>query len=216
MRWNNPRTRRCVYSLIVGLAGLALAAAANAAVVSAPITNGPCLAPSGSYCAVFRSYVSGTFVVDGFALRDDEIVAEGTVQDGSFFQLFPSLFGATFPEGTPLSLPVTDLEASCSSGVVTLTLQGSEPPDPEHGIYEPEPAVLFFDITYQPPGSPVVTASIAVGLLPTTATVNPARGLTCSLANLTSVPASSSGEVSVLNAMLGGGQELGRQLARLR
>ena len=200
MRWSNL----CVLSLVIGLAGLALAATVNAAVISAPVTNGPCLAPSGSYCAIFRSYVSGTFVVDSFALEDDQIVAEGAVQAGSFFQFFPSLFGATFPEGTPLSLPVTDLQASCSSDVVMLTLQGSEPPDPEHGIFEPVPAVLFFDITYQPPGSPIVTAPIAVGLLPTTATVTTVRGRACSLAHLTSIPGAKSGEVAVLNALLRG------------
>jgi hypothetical protein len=202
MRWIDPKLKRCLCSLTITLAGLALATSANAGVVSAPITNGPCLAPSGSYCAVYRPYVSGTFVVDHFALQDGEIVAEGTVQDGSFFQYYPSLFGATFPEGTPLSLPVADLQASCSSGVVTLTLQGSDLPDPTHGIYEPAPAVFFFDVAYQPPGSPIVIAPIAVGLLPATATVTTERGLACSLANLTSIPGARHGEVAVLNALL--------------
>ena len=202
MGWMKRKRRRCGWPLVAVLAALfAWCSAANAAVVDAPVTNGPCLVPSGSYCALFRPYVSGTFVVESFALSDDTIVAEGSVQDGTFFEFFPSLFGATFPDGAPLTLPVTEIVSSCSSGAVTLTMQGSEAPDPAHGSHEPLPAVLFFDVNYQPPDSAVSTMPISVGLLPTSATFTTVRGLACSLAKLASKPVEPA-EVAHLNAVL--------------
>jgi hypothetical protein len=196
------RLTRTRLGLIVAALALITAGAALAVPISAPVTNGQCLAPSPSYC-LLRPAFSGTFSIQHFALSGSQIVAQGVVVNGSFY-VFPYSFssGTTFPSAAPLTLPVVSISASCSSPTATLTLKGSEPPPSTLNPYEPLPAVFFFDVSYQFPNNPPATATVGVGLLPTTATVQGNRVLQCALARLSAIPQAKAGVVAVLNALL--------------
>lgn len=196
------RLTRTRVALILAALALMTAGAALAVPISAPVTNGPCLPPSPSYC-VLRTAVSGTFSIQHFALSDGQIVAQGVVVNGSFYVYPYSLSSTTtFPSAAPLTLPVVAIDASCSSPTATLTLKGSEPPPSPLSTYEPWPPVFFFEVAYQFPDNPPATATVGVGLMPTTATIQGNRALQCALARLTSIPQAKAGVVAVLNSLL--------------
>jgi hypothetical protein len=196
------RTIRGSLAFLVAAIALAVASTALAVPITAPVTNGDCLAPSGLYCVV-RTQVSGTFSIQRFALRDGQIVAEGVVVNATY-KVFPySYFSTTiFPSAAPLTLPVVGISASCSSSTATLTLKGSEPPPSALNLYEPFPDIFVFEISYQFPNEPRGTTTDRVGLLPTTATVDGNRGLVCALSRLAPIPQAKRGVVAVLNALL--------------
>jgi hypothetical protein len=182
-----------VSALTLGGLGAPASASAQRPTVewsTAAITNGPCLAPSPSYCAFFRTYVNGTFSVTGFRAEGGQLLAEG-LASGSFYH---DLVGLTAFSDVPVTLPVSEITATCQTAV--LTLQGSDPPDPANGVYEPLPEVLTFSYP-----SPAGDLTISVGLLPTTLTATSSSVGLCRLA--TAVRSQNSNAIAnVLNSLL--------------
>lgn len=195
------RTKRLSVALLCALvvsAGAIAAtgsASAKGPTLSAQVTNGPCIAPSASYC-LYRLGLTGTFQIKRFAVEKGALVAQGVVVDG-VVRAYP--YETMLPYGQRLTLPVVDITASCAAA--TLTLAGSEPPSFEKQIWEPLPAVFSFRYVYRLPGSPPTTANGAVGLLPTTAAIQERKRL-CTLTALTAHGASPKLLAAALNALL--------------
>jgi hypothetical protein len=175
----------------LGAPAEASAARPTVAWSTAAITNGPCLPPSPSYCAFLRTYVTGTFSVTGFRVEGTQLLADG-LASGSFFH---TIVGRTAFSGVPVTLPVSEIAATCETAV--LTLRGSDPPDPANGVWEPLPEVLTFSHP-----SPAGDLTISVGLLPTTLTASSSSSVgLCRLA--TAVKSGNANAIAqVLNSLL--------------